>query len=307
MYKQQFRALGTDVQLAVLPHSNSDAVVTMRHLEFAKLEILRLEQLMSRFISTSDVSMVNDNPGQWVPVHPETMAVLRLAQSAFRQTDGLFNPCLGGNIESYGYDVSFDMILDHEREDIVNTPPVVRKILTCPYMVSDDGNTVCLETGYKIDLGGIAKGWIIEYAAQKLRDLGFHDFVCDGGGDMVCAGKNGLSAWHIGITDPFDATRTVCVLDVDALCVATSGTYRRRWMQGSEQIHHILDPRSGLPAVTDLISCTVLHPSLVAAEILAKVFLILGKSKGIQWISEQDQQGWIAIADTGEVMNSWSL
>lgn len=302
LHTLSFHAMGTNMELGIWAEPQPpDSLV--HDLNDVQAEIQRLEQRLSRFEPASDISRLNQNAGVWVSVHAETLEVLHLAARAFVESEGLFHPALGAQMEQLGYDRSFDVGLDRA-ESVARrtTAPVPPRL---PWTCSAAGQ-VRLEAGCKIDLGGIAKGWIVEQAAHMLRNRGQQNFVVNAGGDMVCARRKGDAPWSIGIADPAQPDVYVLTLDVENACVATSGTYRRRWRTGRDVRHHILDPRTGLPADSDLVSCTVIHPSLVAAEVMAKVFLILGLEQGRAWMEKVPNRGWAAIRSDGEVTHSWT-
>lgn len=296
---------------------------------------------MSRFIPTSDISRLNDNPGEFVPVANETAQVLLLAEHACRETNGLFSPGLGVWMEHYGYDRPYGRGLNRDTDESaprtrersaertqprsregVQPRPAVNPMADLatrlgrgyvPYTVGTGGR-FRLEPGYKLDLGGIAKGWIVEQAADVLHRRGHHNFVCSAGGDMVCAGHEGDRPWAVAITNPTESAGPsptsgspppILTLSVESSAVATSGTYHRRWTQGETVRHHILDPRTGQPAESDLVSATVIHERLTAAEVAAKVVLLLGREEGLHWLESVPHRGWVAVTTSGEVLHAW--
>jgi thiamine biosynthesis lipoprotein len=300
-----FQAMGTKVEI-VVPERLSTPTDVEHAVERAREKVEELEALLSRFRSDSDVSRINAVPGQWVPVHPHTAEILRLAQLSFEQTNGLFNPCLGHILEDIGYDVSFHRLRHHPIVRATDTHPFLAP-LVCPFEVHAAKSEVFLQPGYKLDLGGIAKGWIVQQAADILRHHGITHFLFNAGGDMVCRGTHGDRPWCVGIADPFNPAGThVLTLDVSDLAVATSGTYRRKWTFNGQTVHHIIDPFLGLPAESDVASCTVVHQDLVQAEVMAKVGLLLGSRRGLAWLNNQPVAGWVLVLNTGEVIHSWS-
>ena len=118
-------------------------------------------------------------------------------------------------------------------------------------------HAIRLLPGMRLDLGGIAKGWIVERAAQE---LGAYSDACavSAGGDMFMMGlPAGEEAWRVALEDPRDPDQTLAVLRVGLGAVATSSIMKRRWQQGKLVRHHLIDPRSGQPAETDWLSVTV--------------------------------------------------
>lgn len=303
MISERFQAMGTTVEF-LIPTSQSEKVEQTIHA--AKNRIDDLVQKLSRFLADSEINRVNQQPRQWIQVSPDTLAVLKRASDAFRQTKGLFNPCLGSVLETLGYVVSFEEIADVPipSQPIINLPyiPPIR----CPYALDEEGVQVRLESGYKIDLGGIGKGWIIDQAATVFIENGIRQFICSAGGDMVCHGQNGEIPWCVAILDPKNQEQALLHLDIVDLCVATSGTYRRQWKQGGKMVHHIVDPFRGESTRTDVESCTVIHSNLIEAEIYAKVGVLLGASAAATWFRDIALPGWVLVKGSGEVVCSWN-
>jgi FAD:protein FMN transferase len=299
----KFRAMGTDIEFII---GNSGCVTmesTLQAVQHARNRMALLESLLSRFRDDSEVNRMNTAKGEPVKVSGDTIRILLIAVDAFTRTHGFFNPFIGQVLENLGYNVTFEKIGQVGPTVHVSTPFVAP--VRSPLSIDKDAFLVQLDPGYRIDLGGIAKGWIVEETAQVLLEAGITNFICNAGGDLVCRGIHDCAPWTVGITDPFDELNTVVNLDVHNLCVATSGTYRRRWSMGNKVMHHIIDPFLGQPVDSDTVSCTVVHHSLVEAEILAKVSLILGTAKGIPWLKKQDPNKWIMVTNTGEVKTSW--
>ncbi|GGJ11217.1 FAD:protein FMN transferase [Alicyclobacillus cellulosilyticus] len=289
-----WQALGTTVEL-VTQEETADAgeVFTAVGRKLADYE-----RLLSRFIPDSDVSRLNAHAGAWTPVAPATMEVLLLAESAYQATCGLFDPCLGAVLEQLGYDRDFATLhtapagapyrAPCEDAHTLKPPRPVAPSSCHPLSIRPEAGCARMEPGYKLDLGGIAKGWIVERIAEDLEDAGFRAFVVSAGGDMVCRG----GPWHVGVEHPFVPGSCIASWTAADVAVATSGTYRRRWRAGGRPVHHLIDPRTGQPSSTDVIACTVVHPSLVQAEVLAKAAVLLGSNAAPAWLAAPAAPGW---------------
>jgi thiamine biosynthesis lipoprotein len=127
----------------------------------------------------------------------------------------------------------------------------------------------------------------------------------DAGGDVAVSGPMADgSPWPIGVANPLVADETLGVLLLRGGAVATSGRDYRRWRRGDSEQHHIIDPRTGQPAQTDVLAATVVGPNGVAAEVGAKVVLILGSAAGLAWLEARpDLAGLLVLAD-GQVIHS---
>lgn len=263
----------------------------------------------SRFIPGNQLSQLNGSRGQWVAIDAEMVAMLRFSEQAFLASQGIFTPFLATAMEQAGYNLSYQRLPKEQssQPNATETSLYVNPWPKSPLEWShQDPTLVRINPLYRLDVGGIAKGWIMERTADLLMSRGFSHFVVNGGGDMVCQGHHQGRPWNIAIDDPFVPGKTLTQLQIDSLSVATSGTYRRRWRRDGKLMHHIVDPRTGEPAATDIASCTVVHHRLATAEWMAKVALILGWDEGIKWLITQSQRGWIVVRDNGEVKHAWT-
>ncbi|MCL6516957.1 FAD:protein FMN transferase [Alicyclobacillus sp.] len=325
----RFSAMGTTVELVVPAGAGAGVsdLLLDRLFDEAPRFVAEWEARLSRFLPDSDVGRLNANPGRWVSVHPGTLEVLSLAEEARRATDGWFHPGLGRALREAGYGATFTSLppapaLTRTRgpagtptdlddaggpDSAAGDDPRMDRgpRLGPAYELDPERGRARVEPGFEIDLGGIAKGWIVEQLAAWWRGQGLRQFVVSAGGDMVCAGRCGERPWRVGIDEPFGGADPVLTLDVWDLAVATSAVNRRRWRRGDEVLHHLLDPGTGRPAVTDVVSCTVLHERLVVAEVLAKVALLRGTRAGRPWLAERPTRGWVMIREDGEVQHGW--
>jgi FAD:protein FMN transferase len=136
------------------------------------------------------------------------------------------------------------------------------------------------------DPSGFVKGWAIERAAARVHDAGVDDFALSGGGDVVVRGSGPAGPWRVGIRDPRDARQAVMVLELADAAVATSGSYERG--------PHVIDPRTGEPAVTTVASATVVGPDLGAADAYATALYAAGPA-GLDWFAPQDGYNGLVV------------
>lgn len=301
LHNIQSEALGTDVVFAVAAPNVDESSLNQVFAQ-ARASVHRDEVAWSRFLPHSVISRIAQSAGQWLEIDNPTFDLLTLALAAYERTNGLFHPGLGHTMEALGYDKSFHDGLDTETS--VETGASLTVQDGAPFYLDASRRAVRIEPGITLDLGGIAKGYIVERAAAVMRDAGYANAVCSAGGDMMCHGSNEGVAWTVGIDNPFDPASPIVVSLVDA-SLATSGTYKRVWRRGEEKMHHIVDPRTGRSAKTDVVSCTVSVARLVDAEVLAKVCLLLGTEHGIPWLRQQGCRNYVIIDTRGEVIKSW--
>jgi len=135
-------------------------------------------------------------------------------------------------------------------------------------------DTLVLPEGYGIDLGGLAKGYAVESAIKVLKDMGVRRALVNGGGEIGVIGS-----WKIGIRHPRQQDEIIDTFTLVDAYVATSGDYERYFVKDGKYYHHILDPRTGLPAM-ELVSVTVVDTSGVWADAIATAVFVLGEDKG---------------------------
>jgi thiamine biosynthesis lipoprotein len=154
-----------------------------------------------------------------------------------------------------------------------------------------------------LDFGGIAKGWCAHQVMKRLRFDG--PALVNAGGDIAISGPRADgSQWQVGIADPFHPGAEIETLYLNACGVATSGKDRRRWTRNGILQHHIIDPFTGQPAETDLLTVTVVAPTVIKAEAAAKAAFILGSRAGMEWLEAHSELAALFILDDGRVLHS---
>lgn len=260
------------------------------------------ERHLSRFRADSELNRLNRRAGQPVRVSRTLWQVVRVALDAARASDGLVTPTLLAALEAAGYDRSFAEL---DQAGGVPRPPAPPlgdwRAIEC----DGDTRTVRCPAGLRLDLGGVAKGWASDRAAAWLARHG--PALVDAGGDIaVSAPPVGEPGWAIGVADPTRPGRQLALLCVPRGGVATSGRDYRRWWRDGRWWHHLLDPRTGLPAETDLLSATVIAPTTQRAELAAKVALFLGSRAGLAWLERRGLAG-LLVREDGQVVPSERL
>lgn len=240
------------------------------------------EQCLSRFRSDSELSQLNQSAGIPVQVSQTFWDVLQVAVEAEERSEGLVTPTVLHALVQAGYDRSFESLAQAKMgKGEFETAP-----LASTTMIRLDSSTrsIRLPLDVGLDLGGVAKGWAAHQAMRRLRNYG--PALVDAGGDIAISGLQADgSSWPVSIANPFNPDSDLGLLMLGKCGVATSGRDYRRWRQNGTWQHHIIDPRSGKPAETDVISATVIAPTVMEAEVAAKVALILGSQAGISWLS----------------------
>lgn len=255
------------------------------------------EQSLSRFRETSELSQLNYSAGTPFQVSETLWDVLQESLVSERRSLGLVTPAVLDALVLAGYNRSFDQLTP--TSSCLTLEHYASVGLLSEMQLDDSNRTVCLPPGLHLDFGGITKGWAADQATRKLSAFG--PALVNAGGDIAVSGQqsNG-DAWPIGITDPFDPESNLEVLMIERGGVATSGKDYRRWQQDSVWQHHIIDPRTGLPAQTDVLTVTVIAPSAMEAEVAAKVALISGSHAGLEWIESNPVLAGMLVLEDGQ-------
>ncbi|WP_342042689.1 FAD:protein FMN transferase [Bacillus sp. OTU2372] len=267
MYKYNFNSMSTMVQILINKELFVNDLMPVYKL-FASVE-----DTCSRFKEDSELSKLNQQLEKEVEVSDQFFSILKEALRFYEETNGVFNPGILSAIENSGYTKSIEFIKGQELATPSLTAPVFTKLR--PYQLDEDRQTVVLHTG--IDLGGIAKGWVVDCAADILSQYGY-GFV-NVGGDIRIFGRLPRPL-NIGIEDPLDSSKMLSSIQVSEGAVATSTSMKRRWKVNGRSKHHLIDATTGEPSASTIISSTVTAPTAVEADVLAKVVLLLGEERG---------------------------
>jgi thiamine biosynthesis lipoprotein len=294
----EFRAMNTSVMLAA---EGEGAIPGMYA---AKTFIDECEQRFSRFLPASELTELNHSTGDWLQVSDDLIDILQLSMRYHMETNGIFDPSILADLKQIGYDRSMDEI----RACGVGIPSQIPNRTSRPAFneISFDlaENRVRLPRGMEIDLGGIAKGWIVERAAQLLNK---YVAACgvSAGGDILFIGRplDGMD-WDVYLEDPRNPTEMLTELHIPSGAVATSSIMKRTWSQGEKMRHHLIDPRTGEPAKTDWLSVTVISPSVIAAEVYAKAILIAGEKEAPNLLHAKQDLTFIAVDADGNLSGS---
>jgi FAD:protein FMN transferase len=245
--------------------------LTATRLGEAESWVHEMHDRLTRFSPNSELSRFNDSAGSWADVSPLLESLLRESLRAHDLSGGLVNAAVLPALLAAGYTRTFSEGPTSVTASVV--PPALPEVLEIRT------GEARLRQGASIDLGGIAKGWLADRLAA---DLGPNSLVNLCGDLFARGGGETGDGWPVGGL----GAETVLLLDMGA---ATSGTRKRSW---SPDLHHLIDPRTGLPARTDLTEASVIARTGADAEIFAKTALLLGAAKAEVYLAAHDALGW---------------
>lgn len=289
IYAITFRAMGCRVEIK-LDAPDGDAILAGMPAKFDALE-----DCLSRFRPDSELMRLNAQAGAWVAVSDVLFNNIHAAKHMARLTDGLFNPLVLPALVANGYDRSFESLRPHSEAPA--RPALDWRAIELDFA----SQQVRLPAGGAIDLGGSAKGWSAQRIAAELAAYG--PCLVNIGGDVAVRGApEGLPGWQIDIADPTSSDNLGAVWLHDA-AIVTSGVDYRRWTGADGQTrHHIINPVTGMPAETDLLTATIIHPDAATAEAYAKAVLLKGSETGLAWLDERWHAAGLIVRQDGAVV-----
>lgn len=291
--RREFHAMGTAVTV-VLPAPEAAAARIVEEL------FSSWESALSRFRPESEVSRLNASAGRALRVSPLLLGVVEAALGAARATDGIFDPALEPHLRALGYDRTFDEVAPDGPAPAVSGPGGAWRAIE----VDRAAGTIRLPPGSALDLGGIAKGMVVDAAIAELLARGVATAVVEAGGDLAVTGlPPAASAWPVAL-EGLHGQREVAIV---AGALATSGISRRAWRRGGVEQHHLVDPRTGAPALNDLWSVTAAAASCAQAEVAAKVAFVLGRGAAPRFLLRVGISALLVGRDGDEtIVGAWT-
>ncbi len=256
------------------------------------------EQLLSPTIETSEVSRINRAQGAPVTVSDETAELIRLGIEYGELSEGKFDITVASATDLWNF-------RDNKEKELPGPDELAEAVSHIDYhCIQIDGTTVTLtDPKAKIDLGGIAKGYIADKLKEYLKDQGVEHALINLGGNMLAlGGRADGSDFQIGLQEPFAADGTVLTsLSVSDRSVVSSGNYERYFEKDGVIYHHILDPDTGYPIQNDLYQVTVISDSSVQGDALSTTCYALGLEEGMKLIQDMDNVDAVFVTSDLEI------
>jgi thiamine biosynthesis lipoprotein len=250
---------------------------------FSRLK--QIEQQMTINQPNSQITAVNAAAGQRpVQVSDDTFLVVQRALEYAHITGGKFDPTVQPIVSLWKIGTP-EARVPAPSEISAKLPLVVYQAV----QLDEQQHTVFLpQAGMGLDLGGIAKGYAADQAVEILRASGVKNALLSLGGNVYALGTNpDGKPWRIGIQDPENARNTyLAIIETSNETLVTSGAYERYLDVDGQRYHHIIDPGTGYPAETDVLSSTIVTTNSMDADALSTSVLILGREKGLELIEQ---------------------
>ncbi len=248
-------------------------------------EIKRLDSALSTGNEDSQVSKLNANGGG--NLTEDTKYLFEKSMDLYKSTDGLFDIAIYPVMEAWGFPTQ-----DYKVPDKTELQNLLALTDASKIRYKEEENSLSFEEeGMKIDFGGIAKGYTSSRIMKIYKDLGVTSGLVNLGGNVQSLGaKPDGSKWKVGIQDPEGKEDYLGTLSIKDQAVITSGGYERYFEEDGKTYHHIIDPRTGYPADSGLISVTIVSSDGTLADGLSTSLFIMGKDKAIAYWRDHSQE-----------------
>jgi thiamine biosynthesis lipoprotein ApbE len=280
-----WRALGTLVHLVVTdPQSINDAR------DMLAADLADIDKACSRFRPDSEIRTLGRKTlGRTAEVSPLLAEAIAVALRAARLTEGDVDPTVGAAMSAVGYDRDFEQIRPNSMPVTVRHVPGWREVRL-------EGQTLTMPEGVQLDLGATAKAWAADRAAARIHERLGTGVLVSLGGDIAVAGPAPSTGWRIRVQDvtgspddpPVGPYALIAIRDGG---LATSSTAARRWVRGGDLLHHILDPRTGLPAEPVWRTVSVAAGTCADANAASTAAVIRGR-RALGWPAWACRPGW---------------
>lgn len=293
-------AMGTKVHFVAYTNARVDSSQVRQAMTQALAEMQRLEGLLSEWRDDSEVGQINSHAGEWVHVGPETFAVISRGLEEGKASGGAFDITFQAMSDVWKFGSAADAT-----PKVPAKAEIERRRALVDYRtveLDSAAQAVRLPKAHKIGLGGIAKGYIVDRAADVLKKAGVQTFLVQAGGDLYGAGrKPDGSPWVSGIMDPRGPEgSSFATIELTDHAFSTAGDYARSYVIGKRRYHHIIDPHTGYPATASR-SVTVWADDATTADAVDDAVFILGPEAGLKLVEATPGVGVVIVDKNNKV------
>ena len=297
-HERKLGVMGTELILEVY---HADAAVARTATDAAIAELVRIEDMMTSW-RDSPLTRLNAHAGQGGFEVPRELARLLARSFAVAElTGGAFDPTYASAGRLWDFKAQPPQVPSEAEIALA-----LRSVGFAKVQIDLEQNRVSLPEGFRVGLGGIAKGYGVDRAMQVLMDHGIEHAMVNAGGDLKVLGLQNGEAWRIAVRHPRAKDRIIAMVPLANTCIVTSGDYERFFEQNGKRYHHILDPRTGMPA-SGAMSATVIAQDAAFADALATAMVVLGPERGLPIIEALPRVEAILVDMQGKVHASKGL
>ncbi|MBQ8000051.1 MAG: FAD:protein FMN transferase [Ruminococcus sp.] len=291
----QIFALDTVIDITAYGENAEDAVSA------AKDEVYRLEKLLSVTDAGSDIYRINTSQGEAVKINNETLELIEKSLLMSDATEGNFDITMYNVIKLWGFTTGEYKVPD-ESEIADALANIGNDKITL-----QDGNCITVSQGTELDLGGIAKGYIADKAAEVMISAEADYGLISLGGNIRTVGEKPTGElWKVGIRHPEDSGYFI-TLSTEEGSVITSGAYQRNFTQDGVTYHHIIDPDSGKPSASDAVSVTIIGSDGAMCDALSTAVFVGGTEYADRLYQQNGNFEYVILSDDNCVYASKGL
>ena len=288
-YDCEFFAMDTVMTINAYGSKSESAV------KAAQNEISRLDKLLSVQNENSEIFKLNQS--KEMTVSEDTLTLITRSKELYTLTNGSFDITCEPLTREWGFYSG--------PENKVPSQKAIENALegVGAEHIDIENSTVTLDENTSLDLGGIAKGFASQKAAEILKEYGVTSALMSLGGNVRAVGsKPDGDFWSVAVTDPDDNSKSIGTLKISDKAVVTSGGYQRYFEENGQTYHHIIDTKTGYPADSGLKSVTVVSEDDTLADALSTSLFVMGLEKSGEFYRENSSLfGAVFITDKSEI------
>lgn len=301
VFKKKKSLLGSPFEISVVANDSVQAGI---YIELALSEVKRIENLISDWIPTTQISQVNQKAGiEPVKVDKEVFDLVARAIRISKLTDGAFDISYASMDKIWKFDGSMKAMPTEE-----SIKKSVEKVGYQNIILNESETTIFLKNqGMKLGLGGIGQGYIADKIKELLLANGCSSGLVNVSGDINTWGKqpNGTD-WTVGIVNPLNKNKVFATFPLNDSAVETSGSYEKYVTFNGKRYSHIIDPRTGYPA-SGIVSVSVFAKQTELADALATGIFVLGIEVGLDLVNQLKGIGCIIVDEKGAIHASKNI